>query len=76
MLIREDQEMDTMLLIEEGLAACTPIQRDRIRKYYLEGMTLEEIADGKDCKSISESIAAGLKKIKKLFDAYPQKQGL
>lgn len=62
-------------LIKEALSVCTPLQRDRIQKYYLEGMTLREIANGKDPKTIKESIAAGIKRIQKFFELHPQKQG-
>ena len=76
MLIREDQEMDIMLLLEEGLAVCTPIQRERIKQYYLEGMTIAEIANGRSISNVYDSIVAGLKKIQKFYDIHPKKQGL
>lgn len=67
MVAEEDLESEYMLLIKEGLSVCTPIQRERILKYYIEGMTLDEIAEGKHRASVLRSIEAGIKKIKNFY---------
>lgn len=71
MLIREDREMEYALLIKEGLSVCTPIQRERIIKYYIEGLTLKEIANGKNIANVQQSIEAGIKKIKNFYGVHP-----
>ena len=63
MVAEEDLESEFMLLIKEGLSVCTPIQRERILKYYIEGMTLDEIAEGKSRSAVIQSIESGIKKI-------------
>lgn len=67
MVATEDSRSENRLLIEEGLSICTPIQRDRIRKYYIEGMTLDEIAEGKSRSAVFRSIKAGIKKIQVFY---------
>lgn len=64
-------EIEMRLMIEEGLEVCTSIQRERIRKYYLEGMSLDQIANGLSPVSVYQSIAAGIKRIKKYFGVTP-----
>lgn len=66
-------DLDVNLLIEEALSVCTPIQQKRIKQYYIDGMTLKQIASGKDITSVRESIQAGVKKIKKHFGVNPKK---
>ena len=67
----EAPEMELQLLIAEGLSACTPLQRERIQKYYLEGMTLSQIAGGRNISNVQQSIEAGIRKIKKHFGVDP-----
>ena len=64
-------EMEAKMLIAEGLSACTPLQRERIQKYYMDGMTLSQIAEGKNVSAVQQSIAAGMKRIKKFFEVHP-----
>ena len=58
------------------LSLCTPIQQDRIRKFYLEGMSISEIANGKNINAVYKSIHSGLKKIQKMYHVKVEKQGL
>ena len=52
MIADGSQSTDMILIIEEMLSVCTPIQRDRIRKFYLEGMSIPEIANGRSIKAV------------------------
>ena len=36
----EAPELGIRLILSEGLSVCTPLQRERIQKYYIEGMSL------------------------------------
>jgi DNA-directed RNA polymerase specialized sigma subunit len=65
------EDTEVAVLIEEGLSVCTPTQRERISKYYLEGLTLRQIADGANISSVQQSINAGLKKIRNFFEGNP-----
>lgn len=60
-------EIDLHLLIEECLSICTSKQRERIIKYFVEGMSLEQIADGRNISVIQKSISAGINKIKNFY---------
>jgi RNA polymerase sigma-70 factor (ECF subfamily) len=53
-----------------ALNMLTEKQKERIIKYYLQGLTLEKIAEdeGVYYKAISFSIESGLKKLKKLLE--------
>ena len=64
---------DEVVIIEEMLSVCTPIQRDRIRKFYLEGMPIPEIANGRSIKAVYKSIRAGLIKIQKIYHVKVEK---
>ena len=66
MITNDSQSTDIILAIEEMLSVCTPIQQDRIRKFYLEGMSISEIANGKNINAVYKSIHSGLKKSKKV----------
>lgn len=65
-----DMERDvlTKLIISEALDLCTPTQKERIIKYYFDGLTFDQIANGKDKKIIRESVKSGLKKIKNFLE--------
>jgi len=70
-LMREEEmaEMDNLLeRLAEALSKLTSTQRRRIQKYYIEGKTLQEIADeeGVNKASIRENILSAEKKLKKL----------
>ena len=43
----------------------------RIQKYYIEGMSLSEIAEGKNISTVQQSIDAGIKKMKNFFGVDP-----
>ena len=47
------------------------LQRERIQKYYIEGMSLSEIAEGKNISTVQQSIDAGIKKMKNFFGVDP-----
>ncbi|MCI6157874.1 MAG: hypothetical protein MR660_07315 [Peptoniphilaceae bacterium] len=70
-IIAEKPELEMKLMIEEGLSVCTPLQRVRIKQYYIEGMTLSQIARGKNISSVQQSIDAGIRKMKKFFGVHP-----
>lgn len=76
MITNDSQSTDIILAIEEMLSVCTPIQQDRIRKFYLEGMSISEIANGKNINAVYKSIRSGLKKIQKIYHVKVEKQGL
>ena len=63
--------MEEMTILAEGLKVCTPIQRERIIKYFITGMNLKEIANGNNISAIKESIYAGIKRIKKIYTGNP-----
>ena len=73
MITDGSQSTDMILIIEEMLSVCTPIQRDRIRKFYLEGMPIPEIANGRSIKAVYKSIRAGLIKIQKIYHVKVEK---
>lgn len=73
MITDGSQSTDMILIIEEMLSVCTPIQRDRIRKFYLEGMPIPEIANGRSIKAVYKSIRAGLIKIQKKYHVKVEK---
>ena len=52
----EAPELGIRLILSEGLSVCTPLQRERIQKYYIEGMSLSEIAEGKNISTVQQSI--------------------
>ena len=64
-----ETDNDSQDLIKEALSVCTPLQRERIIKYYIEGMNLRQIANGKNIANVQQSIQAGLKKIKNYFES-------
>lgn len=67
----EAPELGIRLILSEGLSVCTPLQRERIQKYYIEGMSLSEIAEGKNISTVQQSIDAGIKKMKNFFGVDP-----
>lgn len=67
----EAPELGIRLILSEGLSVCTPLQRERIQKYYIEGMSLSEIAEGKNISTVQQSIDAGIKKMKIFFGVDP-----
>lgn len=67
----EAPELGIRLILSEGLSVCTPLQRERIQKYYIEGMSLSEIAEGKNISTVQQSIDAGIKKMKNFFGVNP-----
>ena len=69
-------DVEKTIFIQEALSICTPIQRERIIEFYLEGMSLDEIARGKSLSTISESIEAGIKKIRIFYGIDPKKGGV
>lgn len=71
----KETDFDRWMLIEEALSICTPIQRDRIKKYYLEKMTISEIAEGVASSTVWESINSGIKKMKKYFTDTRKNEG-
>ena len=73
MITDGSQSTDMIIMIEEMLSVCTPIQRDRIRKFYLEGMPIPEIANGRSIKAVYKSIRAGLIKIQKIYHVKVEK---
>lgn len=70
-LASENADLETRLIIRAGLEICTPLQRKRISQYYLEGMSLNQIANGLSPVSVYQSIEAGLKRIRKYFGLTP-----
>ncbi len=64
-----EADNESQELIKEGLSICTPLQRERIIKYYIEGKNLRQIANGKNIANVQQSIQTGLKKIKKYFES-------
>ena len=70
--LRDDSlSMEEKTILAEGLKVCTPIQRERIIKYFITGMNLREIANGNNISAIKESIDAGIKRIKRFYTDNP-----
>lgn len=67
-LVDVEEEVGNKISIEAALNSVTPTQKERIQKYFFEQQTLEQIADGRSHKSISESITGGLSKMKRFFE--------
>lgn len=64
---RDMEAVEQKLLIEEALSLCTAKERQRIAKFYYEGVPLTHIEKGVTIPSITESIKSGLKKIQKKY---------
>lgn len=62
------EAVERKLLIEEALSLCTPKERDRIVKFYYEGIPKTHIDKCAVRWSVTESINAGIKKIRKNFE--------
>lgn len=62
-----EKETVTKIMIDTALESLTPIQRDRIMEYFVEGLTLSQIGNGRNHKSVSESIKSGLMRMKKFL---------
>lgn len=62
-----EDDLLNSLLVQEGMTVLTEIQRQRINDYFFHNMSSREIADlqGADPSSIRESVAAGIRKMKK-----------
>lgn len=58
-------QLEIAELIEKALALCTPIQRERLIKHYMEGYEIAELSAGTCRSAVNESIQAALKKIRK-----------
>ena len=59
------EQLEMAELIEKALALCTPIQRERLIKHYMEGYEVKELSAGTCRSAVKESIQAALKKIRK-----------
>lgn len=68
---QEYARLEARIMISEGLMLCTPLQRERIRQHFFEGMTLSQIANGKNISVVQQSISAGIKRMKKYFGTHP-----
>lgn len=60
------EQIDLNLELQEALSVLTEVQRERIVKYYLQGMTFSEIArsENKNYKSVRDSVIQGIEKMK------------
>ena len=56
-------------LVEQALALCTPIQKERLIKHFAEGYTLPELStcSSTSTSTVKDSINLALKKIRKNF---------
>lgn len=65
----EGDELLNTLCMEEALAVCTPSQRNRIVRHYIDGISQKEIAEEENVAipAVNLSIKAGLRAMKKYF---------
>lgn len=66
----EEQTQELIAKLYEHVNELTEIQRRRMKMYYFQELTLEEIArmEGTSAHSILYSIQQAIKKLKKFFD--------
>lgn len=62
-------EVEAKLMLKEAFSVCSQIQKERIYLYFVDGLSLEQIANGKCSKTaVYLSITEGIKKIKKFYN--------
>ena len=71
-LLNEEEQLlaQKMELVQEYIARLKPIQRERLMKFFFENKSMREIAEeeGVNHSTVSKSINAAIKKIKKFFE--------
>ena len=73
--LADETEDETQALIQKMMSLVSDKQRKRLIEYFINGKTLNEIAEeeGTHHSTVDESIKAGVKKIKKYFSKHPEK---
>lgn len=62
-------DVEAKMMFKEAFSLCTPNQRERLMLFFVDGLSLEQIAGGKYSRAaVYKSITKGIKKIKNFYE--------